>query len=89
MPVEQVNLSSLMNIGPTIEKRLNEVGIHDRADLENVGPVETFRRVRTANPGRTVSVCYYLYSLQGALMGVHWDDVPEEQKTELLRQADR
>jgi DNA transformation protein len=32
-------------------------------------------------------VCYYLYSLQGALMGVHWDSVPKNVKDELFLKA--
>jgi DNA transformation protein len=80
-------LVRLRNIGPTIEKRLHEASIFTRQDLEAVGPVEAYRRICAKNPGRTIPVCYYLYSLQGALMGSQWDDLPEEVKKELRRAA--
>lgn len=81
------DLAGLKNIGPTIEKRLNEIGIKSRGDLERVGAANAYKMIRDRNPGRTVPVCYYLYSLQGALMGRHWDDVPEKMKEQLLKQV--
>lgn len=81
------NLTELKNIGPTIKKRLNEIGIHTVADLKKIGPVKAYRRICQTHPNETIPVCYYLYSLQGALMGVHWDDVPEGIKDDLYSQA--
>jgi len=86
---QATELSRLANIGPTIEKRLNEIGVRNRADLEALGPAEAYRRIAAATLGRTVSVCYYLYSLQGALDGVHWDALPKDVKDRLLREIDR
>ena len=80
-------LSRLANIGLTIERRLNEVSVHSRSDLKKVGPVEAFRRIKARYPHRTISVCYYLYSLQGALIGCHWDDLSDGQKADLRRPA--
>jgi DNA transformation protein len=71
-----------------VEKRLNEVGIHTRADLERIGPVEAYRRIRARTMGGTTPKCYYLYSLQGALLGVHWDDLPEGMKEALSREVE-
>jgi DNA transformation protein len=81
------SLTELKNIGPTIEKRLNEIGIHTVTDLEKTGPVKAYQRICRAYPNETIPVCYYLYSLQGALMGVHWDAVPEEIKNDLYSRA--
>jgi DNA transformation protein len=87
--VQQVpkNLAGLRNIGPTIRHRLNEIGVHTQADLKRVGPVNAYLRICANHPQQTIPVCYYLYSLQGALMGLHWDDLPESLKDELLRKA--
>ena len=71
------DLAELPNIGPTIESRLNEIGVYIRADLERIGAANAYKRICENYPDQTVPVCYYLYSLQGALMGVHWDRVPE------------
>jgi DNA transformation protein len=80
-------LSQLHNIGATIEERLREVEINTRRELEAVGPVEAFRRIKARHPERTIPVCYYLYSFQGALLDLHWDDLPEEIRASLRREA--
>lgn len=76
-------LSDLKNIGPTIEKRLNEINIYTRSDLKRIGPVKAYQWICRNYPDKTIPVCYYLYSLQGALLDVHWDKVPKEMKDQL------
>ncbi len=71
-------LKGLTNIGPTIAARLNEVGVSTVGDLRRVGVVEAFQMVRANNADKHIPVCYYLYSLQGALQGVHWDALSEQ-----------
>lgn len=80
-------LKGLTNIGPTIAARLSEVGISTVGDLRRVGVVKAFQRVRAQNADKHIPVCYYLYSLQGALQGVHWDALPEQAKRKLTREA--
>lgn len=80
-------VSSLENIGPTIARRLQAVGIRTRGDLERAGPSNVFRRVCERYPEETISVCYYLYSLEGALRGVHWDSLGARRKERLQRKA--
>lgn len=77
----------LRNLGPTIIRRLAEVGIRSKRDLQRLGAVEVYRRIRAASGGRTVPVCYYLYSLQGALLNSHWNDLPETMKAKLRKDA--
>ena len=84
---DETPLRRLKNIGPTIADRLEAVGVRTLGDLRSVGPAETYRRVRMANAGTTIPVCYYLYSLQGALEGVHWDALSPEMKQTLRRDA--
>ena len=71
------------NIGTTIEKRLNEINIYTRSDLERIGPAKAYQRICWNYPNQTIPVCYYLYSLQGALLDVHWDKVPKKMKNQL------
>ncbi len=80
-------LSHLKNIGQTIEKRLNEIGVYTRADLQRLGPAKAYQWICQSYPKQTMPVCYYLYSLQGALTDVHWDKVPKQVKEQLLREA--
>lgn len=88
MTADQTPLEDLANIGPTIARRLRGIGIATRADLAAVGPVEAWRRLMRSMPGRTVPLCYYLYSLEGALRDCHWSELPPVVKDE-LRQATR
>ncbi len=85
--IAKSGLSQLKNIGATIERRLNEIGVLSRADLEKVGPVSAYRQIKETHPDKTIPVCYYLYSLRGALDGVHWDALSAEVKAKLRNQA--
>lgn len=76
-------LPGLKNLGPTIVKRLNSIGIESREDLERVRPAEVYRRLRACYTGQTLAVCYYLYSLQGVLNDRHWDDYSDREKAKM------
>ena len=80
-------LSRLTNIGLTIEKRLNEIGVYTRSDLERIGPAKAYQWICRNYPNQTIPVCYYLYSLQGALLDIHWDNVPKKMKDQLKIEA--
>jgi len=82
-------IEELRNIGPTVAARLREVGIRTRAELEAAGPAEAYRRICAKYPGKTIPVCYYLYSLEGALRDRHWDDIGRDVKQALLEQVGR
>ena len=88
-PRADTPLRGLTNIGPTIADRLAQVGVVTVGDLRAVGVAETHRRLVAAHAGKTIPVCYYLYSLQGALDGVHWNDLPAATKQRLLKQVGR
>ena len=81
------NLKGAKNIGATIEKRLNEIGVFSLADLAEMTPVNAYKNICKENPNKTIPICYYLYSLQGALLDLHWNKIPEELKKELLKQV--
>lgn len=77
------DLRQAKNIGATIEKCLNEIDVFTLADLEKMTSVEAFKKICGNYPDKTVPVCYYLYSLEGALLNLHWNDIPSELKEEL------
>ena len=81
------DLSSMKNIGPTIQKRLQEIGINSKKDLKKIGPVLAYQKIQSQNPEKTIPVCYYLYSLQGALENKYWDDISQNKKQKLLDQV--
>lgn len=80
-------LLGLKNIGPTIAARFKAVGVETVGGLRAIGPAEAYKRVKASRPDATTSVCYYLYSLQGALNGVHWDALSPSMKDKLLIDA--
>lgn len=80
------NLKEAKNIGATIEKRLNEIGVFSLADLSEMTPVKAYQAICEQHRDKTFPICYYLYSLQGVLLDLHWNDLPAELKKDLLKQ---
>ena len=78
-------MTRLRNIGPTSARWLAEVGIETEADLEEVGAVEAYRRVRARQPRASLNL---LYALEGALLGLPWNGLPPEVTERLRREAD-
>lgn len=76
------NVSELRNIGPVSARWLAEIGVESLEDLERVGVVEAYRRTREIR--RAKASLNLLWALQGAVMDLHWTDVPGEIKQELL-----
>ncbi len=81
----KVKLRSLRNLGPKSAKWLAEVGLETRADLEQVGSVAAYRKVRAS--GSQVSL-NLLYALEGALLDVHWNELPAPLKAKLREAAE-
>ncbi len=81
------NLTDLKNIGKSIAGRLNEVGIFSENDLRQVGAVGAHCLIKEKYPNKTLAVCYYLYSFEGALTDKHWNELGEERKQQLKAQV--
>lgn len=79
----KITLNSAKNIGATIERRLNEIGIFTLVDLVEHTPEKAYRDICENYPDKTIPKCYYLYSLQGALMDLDWRALPKNIKMEL------
>ncbi len=79
-------LSKLKGLGPKSEKYLNQVGIFTRDDLEEIGPVRAFIRLKQAkeiNPSLN-----FLYAMVGALQDEHWADIARTEKGRLLMELE-
>ena len=87
MSNSSTRLTDLPNVGATVAKRLASIGVKTPEDLARVGPVRAWQRMQAREPGATLPVCYYLYSLQGALLGCHWNELPPGEKERLAREA--
>lgn len=75
----------LRNIGPKSAAWLRQVGLRTREDLQAVGAVDAYMRVKRAGfrPGLNL-----LYAIEGALLDCHWQDIPEARRHELVLAAD-
>lgn len=76
-------LQQLKNLGKTSALWLHAVGIHSASELRRRGAVAAYRAVlaRGFNASRVL-----LYSIEGALLDVHWSELPSEHKNRLLDQ---
>ena len=73
----------LKGLGPKSMLCLNEIGIYTRADLEKLGPIPTFVKLKAECKTMQPSL-NFLYALVGALENVHWKDIAKTEKTRLL-----
>jgi DNA transformation protein len=76
-------LQHLKNLGKTSAQWLHAVGIHTVSDLRRQGPVNAYKAVR-ARGFRASKVL--LYAIEGALLDMHWNDIPVERKQALNQQ---
>jgi hypothetical protein len=75
----------LRNIGPKSAAWLRQVGIRSQADLEAAGALAAYVKVKRAGFKPSLNL---LYALEGAILGCHWQDIPEARRSELIVAAD-
>ncbi len=73
--------TQLRNIGPKSAAWLRQVGVRTADDLIALGAVGAFVKVRRAGFKPSLNL---LYSLEGALVGCHWQEIPPERRAQLL-----
>lgn len=73
--------AKLRNIGPKSAAWLRQVGLRTREDIAAAGPVDAFLRVKRAGFRPSLNL---LYALEGALVDVHWQEVPTERRQVLV-----
>jgi len=76
-----MSATKLRNIGPKSAAWLRQVGLRSEQDLHAVGAVGAFMKVRRAGFKPSLNL---LYSLEGALLGCHWQEVPEARRQQLV-----
>jgi TfoX/Sxy family transcriptional regulator of competence genes len=75
----------LRNVGPKSAAWLRQVGVRTQEDLETLGSVAAFIKVKRAGFRPSLNL---LYALEGALLGCHWQQVPEERRAVMLQEAE-
>ena len=80
-------LHGARNIGATIAARLAAIGIHTIGDLRRITPARAYQMLQQQHPGQHLPLCYYLYSLQGALDNSDWRKLTPACKAQLKSAA--
>lgn len=75
----------LLNVGPKSAAWLRQVGVRTPEDLQALGAVAAFIKVKRAGFKPSLNL---LYALEGALLGCHWQQVPAERRSELMLAAE-
>lgn len=76
-------LSHLKGIGPKSRFWLHEMGINTVEEIESLGVVEVYKRLKIAFPNEVT--LNMLYGLHAALLKIHWKAITPEMKAELQR----
>ncbi len=78
-------LTSMMNIGKEMEKKLTSIGIESSEKLIEAGAKNAFLRLKQKYP----NVCLvHLYTLEGAIHNIEFNSLSEEKKRELKEFSD-
>lgn len=78
-------LASMRNIGKEMEKKLKTIGIFTAEELIQTGSKEAFFHLKMRFP----NVCLvHLYTLQGAIDNVEYNQLADEVKRDLKRFSD-
>lgn len=86
MTASHSELLQLKNLGMATVNILRAIGITTYSELRETGAVEAYRRIKS----RDINVSkVMLYALQGALMDVHWNDLPPDMKNQLVAEAEQ
>lgn len=79
-PIENVR-----NLGPTSAAWLREIGVHTKADLENLGAVFAFLEVRRRRPKTSLNL---LWAMAAGLEDRDWRELSEQEKVALRRDVE-
>ena len=76
----------MKNIGPKSSEWLASIGVNTLEDVARLGVVETYKRVKAAYPDK-VSL-NMLYGLQAALLDLTINQLPQDIRDQLKREAE-
>ena len=75
-------LTSMMNIGKEMEKKLTSIGIESSEKLIEAGAKNAFLRLKQKYP----NVCLvHLYTLEGAIHNIEFNNLSEDKKRKFRR----
>ena len=77
--------AKLRNIGPKSMAWLRQTGVRSLVDLQAVGALAAFVRIKRAGFKPSLNL---LYALEGAILGCHWQEIPDTRRAELVQAAE-
>lgn len=80
------DLLALKNLGAASVNILHAIGINNYEDLKSTGSVSAYTKIKSR--GINVSKVM-LYALEGAILDVHWNDLDDRLKSDLVSEAER
>ncbi len=78
-------LTSMMNIGKEMSKKLKSVGISSLGELIQTGAKQAFLKLKESSPQGCL---VHLYALEGAIQDRQYNNLSEEKKKELKEFTD-
>jgi hypothetical protein len=75
----------IRNIGPKSMAWLRQTGVRSLADLQAVGALAAYVRIKRAGFRPSLNL---LYALEGAILGCHWQEIPDARRAELVQLAE-
>jgi len=73
--------ATLLNLGPKSRAMLANAGIESLADLQRLGSVAAYVKVKRTGANASLNL---LWALEGALSGMHWKEVAKTHRASLL-----
>jgi hypothetical protein len=80
-----MSAAKLRNIGPKSMAWLRQTGVRTLEDLQAVGALAAYVRVKRAGFRPSLNL---LYALEGAILDCHWQDIPDARRTQLVTEAE-
>ncbi len=78
-------VENLRNLGATSAAWLREIGVHTRADLEQLGPVLAYQLVKQRQPTPSLNL---LWAMAAAMSDRDWRELSPEEKERLRREIE-
>lgn len=78
-------LTSMLNIGKEMDRKLKSVGIDSAEKLVETGAKQAFVKLKERYPGMCL---VHLYALEGASEGIEFNNLSKEKKKELKEFSD-
>ena len=71
---------NLTNFGSISQQWLNAIGVYTKSDLVRLGSIHAYWLMKEHGFNVTMNI---IYAMEGAILNMRWDELPEKLKAEL------